>query len=382
MQVDMILDALKNLARIDKSDLLGFCMKIPESCRDAIRRTEETEIPKEVKVSKQITIKYGKPRNIIVTGMGGSAIGGEILQDWLRDRLTVPVEICRDYVLPAYADRSTLVIAVSFSGETEETLSAFVDAIGRRCMVITISSGGRLLSASKGMKLPHVVIPNGRPPRAAIPHLFFPLPILLEKMDVIAGLDRELNETIQVVESVGKENSPLIATRENPSKTLALELRESIPVVYGFRQFRAIAHRLKTQFNENSKQFSTYNVFPELNHNEIVAWESPEIATKGFAVVLIRDPDEPLEIKHRIEIIKRFAAQRAQKVLEIPANGKQRLAKMFSVMLKGDFASVYLAILRGLDPTPVKTIDETKAELSRKSDMLQKLDREILKLTN
>lgn len=380
MQGDTILDKLQELEKIDKSNMLGLCTKTPECCQDAIQRAKAISIPNEAEISEKITIRYREPKNIIIAGMGGSAIGGEILQDWLQDRLAIPIHICRDYVLPAYADRNTLVFAVSFSGETEETLSTFVDAVGRKCMTVAMSSGGHLFSFSKKLQIPHVTIPNGRPPRAAIPYLFFPLPILLEKMDVISNVGREIDETIQVLEKVSEENSPLIPTKENMSKTLALGLAETIPVVYGFRQSRVIAHRIKTQFNENSKLFSAYNVFPELNHNEAVAWEANETSTRKFSVVLIRDHDEPPEIRHRIEITKMLAFHKAQKVLEIFAIGKQRLAKMFSVLLTGDFASVYLAILRGIDPTPVKTIDKIKVEMSRKSNVLQRLDEKILKI--
>jgi len=134
---------------------------------------------------------------------------------------------------------------------------------------------------------------------------------------------------------------------------------------------------MKTQFNENSKLFSTYNVFPELNHNEVVGWEVSEDFAKKISVILIRDRDEPPEIKHRIEMTKMLALHKAQKVLEIYAKGKGRLAKMFSVLLVGDLTSVYLAILRGIDPAPVKTIDLIKREMSRKFDVVDKLEGEI-----
>ncbi|MDH5779642.1 MAG: bifunctional phosphoglucose/phosphomannose isomerase, partial [Candidatus Bathyarchaeota archaeon] len=341
---------------------------------------KKIKIPNEVKVSKKITIKYRKPQNIIITGMGGSAIGGEILQDWLRDKLPIPIEICRNYTLPAYANRNTLVFAISYSGETAETLNTFIDAIRRKCMTITISSGGHLLSFSKNLQIPHVTIPSGRPPRAAISYIFFPLPILLEKMDILSNTEKDIEETIRVLKKVSRENSPHIPTKKNMSKTLALELKETIPVIYGFGQSRAVAHRMKTQFNENSKLFSTYNVFPELNHNEAVGWEAHEDFAKKISVILIRDRDEPPEIKHRIEMTKMLALHKAQKVLEIYARGKGRLAKMFSVLLVGDLASVYLAILRGIDPAPVKTIDLIKREMSRKFDVVDKLEGEILEM--
>ena len=375
-----ILDKPEELEKIDKSNMLNLCVKTPEHCQDAIQRAKKIKIPNEVEISKKITIKYKKPQNIIITGMGGSAIGGEILQDWLQDKLLIPIQICRDYTLPAYANRNTLVFAISYSGETAETLSAFIDAIRRKCMTITISSGGRLLSFSKKLQIPHVTIPNGRPPRAAIPYLFFPLPILLEKMDILSNTEKHIQETIRVLKEVGRENSPQILTKTNLSKRLALQLKETIPAIYGFGQFRAIAHRMKTQFNENSKLLSVYDVFPELNHNEAVGWEVSEDLAKKFSVILIRDHDEPPEIKHRIEMTKILALHKAQKILEIYARGKGRLAKMFSVLLVGDLASVFLAILQGVDPAPVKTIDLIKREMNRKFDVAGKLDGEIRKM--
>lgn len=380
MRETTILDKPEELKKIDKSNILNLCVKTPEYCQDAIQRAKKIKIPNEVKVSKKITIKYRTPQNIVITGMGGSAIGGEILQDWLRDKLPIPVQICRNYTLPAYADRNTLVFAISCSGETEETLSAFIDAIHRKCMIITISSGGHLLSFSKKLKIPHVTIPNGRPPRAAIPYVFFPLPVLLENMDILSNVENDIEEAIRVLKKVGGENSPRVPTKKNMSKMLALELKETIPVVYGFGQFRAVAHRMKTQFNENSKLFSTHDVFPELNHNEAVGWEASETFTKKFSVVLIRDNDESPEIRHRIEMTRLLALHKAQKVLEIYARGKGRLAKMFSVLLVGDFVSVYLAIVRGMDPAPVKTIDRIKWEMTKKFNMLERLEGEIRKM--
>lgn len=377
---ETILDKSEEVKEIDRSNLLNLCVKAHEDCQDAIQRAEKIKIPNEVKISQKITIKYRKPQNIIITGMGGSAIGGEILQDWLRDKLPIPIQICRNYTLPAYANRNTLVFAISYSGETAETLNAFIDAIRRKCMTVTISSGGHLLSFSKNLQIPHVTIPSGRPPRAAIPYIFFPLPILLEKMDILSNTEKDIEETIRVLKKVSRENSPHIPTKKNMSKTLALELKETIPVIYGFGQSRAVAHRMKTQFNENSKLFSTYNVFPELNHNEVVGWEVSEDFAKKISVILIRDRDEPPEIKHRIEMTKMLALHKAQKVLEIYARGKGRLAKMFSVLLVGDLVSVYLAILRRVDPAPVKTIDLIKREMNRKFDVVYKLEREIRKM--
>jgi glucose/mannose-6-phosphate isomerase len=364
-----VLDQPEKVRKIDKSNMLSHLMKTPAYCLDVIKRAKRVKVPERV-----------KPKNIVIAGMGGSAIGGEILQNWLRDELPIPIQVCNDYTLPAYANKGTLFFANSYSGNTEESLSTFLGAIRRKCMTITITSGGHLLSLSKELQVPYVNIPSQLPPRAALPYLFFPLPVLMERMNVLPSVDKNLQEAIHVLKKVGEENAPEIPTEDNPAKKLALELVETIPIIYGFRQYGSVAHRLKTQFNENSKVPSKYDVFPELNHNETVGWEAPELLTKNYSIILIRDPGEPPEIRHRIETTKSLVLHKAKKVLEIFARGEGKLAKMFSVLRVGDFTSVYLAILQGVDPTPVKTIDEVKRELGKKFSMVEKLKAELTAL--
>lgn len=380
MQEMSVLDRLEEVEKIDKSGMLKICMKMPEHCRDAIQRAKGTKIPKKVKVSEKITIRYKRPQHIIITGMGGSAIGGEILRDWLRDRTSIPIEVCRDYVLPAYANKDTLVFALSYSGNTEETLSAFVEAINRGCMVIAVTSGRHLLSFSEKLGIPYVKIPRGMQPRAAIPYLFFPLPFLMEKMGILSNIEKETEEALLVLEELSREMAPQTPTKKNLSKKLAVELDGTVPVVYGFRQYEALARRLKAQFNENTKIPSKQDVFPELNHNEVMGWEAPETVTKQFSVILLRDPNEPPEIKHKIEATKDLALKKAQKILEIYAKGEKNLAKIFSILHVVDLASVYLAILRKTDPTPVETITKIKKEVEKRFNLVRKLEEEMRKI--
>jgi glucose/mannose-6-phosphate isomerase len=360
-----VLDQPEEIKKIDKSDILGYCAKTSIYCKEAVKR------------AKKVSVRYGKPQQIVIVGMGGSAIGGEILKGWLFDELPIPIEVCRDYSLPAYANEDTLVFAISCSGKTEETLSAFVEAVKRRCKTITITSGGHLLSFSEQLQVPHVIVPSELPSRVTLPYLFFPLPIFLEKLGVLQNKEKEIQETIRIVKQLSRENSPETPTRGNPSKKLALELKETIPVVYGFRQYAAIARRLKTQFNENSKVPSKHDVFPELNHNEVVGWEASEALTKRFSILLIRDREEPPEIRHRIETTKSLMLHKAQKVLEIYARGESKLAKIFSVLFVGDLASVYLAILRNTNPTPVESINKIKEEMMKRFNAIEKLKIEV-----
>ncbi|MEM2935905.1 MAG: bifunctional phosphoglucose/phosphomannose isomerase [Candidatus Bathyarchaeia archaeon] len=372
-----VLDREEEIKEIDKSGMLKICMRIPEDCAEAIKRAKGIKIPGEVKISESISIRYKQPQHVLIAGMGGSAIGGEILRDWLLDQVPLPIEVCRDYTLPNYADQNTLVFVISYSGKTEETLRALVDAIRRGCMVMAITSGGYLLSISKKLRIPCLKILGGMPPRAAIPYLFFPLPVLMKKMGLPLEIEEDISETAENLRKLRKETAPQTITENNPSKKLALELVDTIPIVYGFGPYGAVAHRWKTQFNENSKVPSYWEVFPELNHNEVMGWEAPETLTRKFSVILLRDQDEQPEIRRKIEVTKELALCKAQRVLEIYAVGRCKLAKIFSLLHIGDMTSVYLAILRRVDPTPVGTIERIKERIGEKFDITQSLKEEI-----
>ena len=363
-----VLDNLSEIKRIDESDMLSFCVDAPK------------HYAKAAKQAKTVSISYPKPQTIIVAGMGGSAIGGELLKDWARDKIAVPIEVCREYSLPAYANKNTLVFVISYSGETEESLSVFLDAIKRKCMTVCISSGGVLHEFSEKLNVPHLCVPSGMAPRATLPYLFAPLPILLEKIGLVSDVTSEISETIKILRHVSDSSSPEKSFNNNFSKKLASNICGTVPVIYGFGIYRAVALRLKTQFNENSKVPAKWEFFPELNHNEIVGWEAVKELAKCFSVILIRDDDEPEAMRQRIQATKELICKESVKVFEIQSFGKSRLAKMSSVICIGDFASVYLAIMRGIDPTPVKTIDLLKEKMKR-SGVKEKIIGELQKFS-
>ncbi|MCW4052100.1 MAG: bifunctional phosphoglucose/phosphomannose isomerase [Candidatus Bathyarchaeota archaeon] len=378
-----ILDRPVRVKTLDKSNMLEACERLPDSCRVAIKLSKRLHIPGKIRVSGQSGITFMKPRNLVVAGMGGSAIGGEMLKDWLRDKSSVPVEVSRDYSLPAYVDERSLVIAISYSGETEETLSAFVDAIKRRCMVLTLSSGGHLEKFSKRLQIPHLKIPSDFPaPRAAIGYLFFPLVILMEKFKIVQDTKSEIDEALEALQQVSTRNALKTPLESNNAKRLALEIGNSIPVVCGFNENRSVARRLKCQFNENSKVLSKFETFPELNHNEIVGWEAPRSITKHFSAIFLRDSSEPPRIRSRIEMTKEIAMRKFSKVLEIHALGQSKLAKILSAVYIGDFASIYLALLREVDPTPTKNITYLKRTLKKQCDKTSEFEEEIKRLVD
>jgi glucose/mannose-6-phosphate isomerase len=358
-----VLDDLAGTRRIDKSCMLAFCVDEAQNYREA------------VKVAEKVSLSYANPANIIVAGMGGSAIGGELLKDWARDKAPVPIEVSRAYSLPAYANERSLVLVMSYSGETEETLSSFLDAVKRRCMIFCVSSGGSLLEFAEKLGVPYLWVPSGMPPRAALPYMFVSLLKAVEKAGVVSGVSGELSEATKILEHVSGENAPEKPVKDNFAKTLASGINGSVPVVYGFGIYRSVAQRFKQQFNENSKMPSKWEFFSELNHNEIVGWEKAEKLAGCFSTVFIRDKSESDAIRSRIETTKTLMPYDS-KMFEVWSQGKSTLAKMLSTVCVGDFTSVYLAVLRGVDPTPVETISLLKEKM-RQVGTKEKIKREL-----
>jgi glucose/mannose-6-phosphate isomerase len=345
-----VLDETEKMKSIDKGNMINFCVNSAKLYE------------KGAKLAGKIKVSYPKPENIIVAGMGGSGIGGDLLKDWARNKTAVPIEVNREYQLPLYAGKKTLVLITSYSGDTEESLGAFLDALKRKCMIFCVSSGGALLENAERLKISYLRVPGGMPPRAALPYLFVPLFIYLEKTGLAS---EELKEALKLLERISNDNSPEKLATENFSKTLASNIGQTVPVVYGFGVYRSVAMRFKQQFNENSKVPAKWEVFSELNHNEIVGWEKSGELSKCFSSIFIRDKEEPTEIRSRIEITKDLVTKAGLKVFEVPVQGRSILAKILSTVCIGDFTSNYLAILRGVDPTPVKTINYLKESLKQ-----------------
>jgi glucose/mannose-6-phosphate isomerase len=365
-KAESVLDNTSKISEIDKSNMLGFCVDTAKHYREAARAAEK------------ISLSHTDPENIIVVGMGGSAIGGELLKDWARDKAQVPIEVSRAYSLPTYANERSLVFVISYSGETEETLSSFLDAVKRRCMIFCVSSGGSLLEFAENLGVPYLRVPSGMPPRAALPYLFVPLLKAAEKAGVVSGVSKELSEATKILARVAGENAPGKLVKDNFAKTLAAGVNGSVPEVYGFGFFRSVAQRFKTQFNENSKMPSKWEFFSELNHNEIVGWENAGALATCFSTIFLRDKMEPGEIRSRIETTKTLLPS-GSKMFEVWSQGTCALARMLSTVCIGDFTSVYLALLRGVDPTPVENINVLKKKM-KQSGTKEKIKRELAQL--
>ena len=330
------------------------------------------------KNAEKIKLDYPCPENIIISGMGGSAIGGELLKDYVWTTARVPIEINREYHLPNYANKKSLVILASYSGDTEETLSSLLDAVNRKCMIFCVSSGGNLIRLAEMLNVPYLQVCSGMPPRAALPHMLMPLLKCMEKINTIPKNLKEFSETTKVLEKISDENSPSKIARDNTAKKLALNLSDVMPVIYGFGPYRGVALRFKQQFNENAKVPGKWEYFSELNHNETMGWENAKQFAKYYSVILIRDEGEPPEIRSRIEATKTLMQSSISKIFEVWAQGKGNLTKILSTVLVGDFASVYLALLRNLDPTPVETVTLMKKKIEE-NGIKDKIIRELEK---
>jgi len=346
----LVLDDIAEIRKIDKNNMLSYIENIAEHYKMARKNSDA------------ISVNYPYPSNIIIAGMGGSAIGGEILQNWVKDKINVPLEVIRAYSLPAYANFQSLVLVLSYSGETEESLSVFLDALKKGCMIYCISSGGNLIKHAKRLGVPHLMVPSGMPPRAALPYMLTPLLLLIEKIGLVTTLSDELVEAIEILKQISKDNLPKIPTNKNQSKQIAMGIGNTVPVIYAFGIYSSIAHRFKQQFNENSKIPSAWDIFSELNHNEIVGWEQSGKFSKKYSLIFLRDKIEPIQMKSRIEITKSISSL-PLKTFDVWSKGNCDLAKMLSILCIGDFASVYHAILNNIDPTPVNTINLLKKKI-------------------
>lgn len=351
-----MLDELKKIEEVDKSGMLNYVANFPNQIKEAKQIVEDSNATSMYKID-----------NIIFSGMGGSAISGDIIQSLLRDRLDIPIFVTRQYDLPKWANKNTLVFSQSYSGNTEETLSTFKHAHQKHCKIVAISSGGKLQEYCEKRDVPYIKIPSGVQPRAATGYILFCSLYTFKKIGLLnKDIDNEIAETIQIVEEVKNNNKKEVPEEKNLSKQLAKKISNKIPQVYGWDFYMPIAKRWCTQINENSKLICRYDEVSECNHNDIVGWSMNPEVSKQFACILFRDHEnESIYISKRLNFMKKLFQDVAGTTIEIPIYAKRRLAKMMYAMYLGDFTSCYLAILRNIDPTPVEAIRELKEELAK-----------------
>jgi len=329
-------------------DVLG----IPDQLRDALWRIESARL------------EPGEADGILICGMGGSAIGGNLANAALGDRRTKPLMVIRGYSLPSWATPEWTVLCSSYSGETEETLACYesAGALGAKRTVVT--TGGRLAEMARADGVPVIPLPGGFQPRAAVAYMI----VAALEVAALCGAGPRLTSEIDVaashVEQLVAEWGP-DAAEDSLAKEIARGLLGSTPVIAGAGLTTPIAYRWKTQINENAKQPAFWHELPELDHNEIVGWEGAREVGR-FSAVFLDDSDAHPRVKERMDITERLIAGNAVASFRLETRGQTAIERVISLVFLGDLVSIYLATLRGVDPGPVKVIDELKAALAKR----------------
>ena len=344
------------LSELDPGDMHGAIAGFPGQIREAIRIGNHLVVDPNC---------YRNVENIIVCGMGGSAIGGEITLSLLYRSLPIPMYACRNYYLPSYAGKNSLVIGSSYSGNTEETLTAFEQARQEGCSLFALTTGGKLGKLAVEYDLPCIILPLvGLQPRAALAYSIVPMLLFFNKID-FADYDPnrfvDLASFLEIDQVNYRMDRPL---EDNPAKQLALKLHGSIPIIYsGPTLTDGIATRFKGQISENGKMLAFTNQFPEFNHNELVGWEELGDYGQYFKVIILHDQEDYQQVKTRMGIVRSMLKDKGIEVIDLETKGSNRLERIFSLIHMTDFVSYYLGILNEVDPTPVKPIEYLKSRL-------------------
>lgn len=345
------------LNKFDPSGMGKIIADFPMQCRQAVEIARKADV-------KLPRIAY---RNIIICGMGGSAIAGDVLASCLAEEMPSAIFVQRNYGLPGWVGTDDLVIASSYSGETEETLADFEEALKRKSTVAAITSGGKLKERCLSLEIPFITIPGGLPPRGALGYSFFSLLGLLISSGLVSDQSVALDETMDILEKLSGEYSTDKPGRENKAKQVAGDIFGYLPVVYAASDLMApVARRWANQLNENAKILSYWAVMPELCHNEIVGWEKlPEVGSKAKIFFLQDSGDHPRN-SLRFEVLQGIINTESAGIIKIQSQGGSKLARMFSLLYLADFISYYLALLNQVDPMPVKRIDRLKSVLKER----------------
>lgn len=348
-----------NYEIIDRSNMLQLLRDFPQQFREA----------RQIGEAFSLNIDPDKIRYIVFAGMGGSAIGGDLVISCLNPQLKIPASVNRNYFLPGFVDQSSLVIVSSYSGNTEESISCYEDAKAKGALIVCIGSGGKLVQQANQDGIPLIKIPAGAPPRTALAYLSLPILILLSKSGFANVNSDDFDETEQLLEQEAERYSP--AAQENLALHLANQLKNKIPILYSSADFLpAVAVRWKGQFSENAKVLAFCNVFPELNHNEIVGWERLPNMLTNFQIIYFRDREDYIRNQTRMNITQGILEKTASPIIELYTEGKSRLARLFSLIYLGDWVSFYLAAINGIDPTPIEKIQILKNQLSSKDEKI------------
>lgn len=355
----MNLDDVQAIAKLDSEDVLGATERFADQCREAwaLGRAAR-DLPDAAGVD-----------NVVVFGMGGSGISGDILQALVEPRLGVPWRTIKGYgPVPEWIGRNTLAFLVSYSGNTEETLTAFEAIHARGARAVAVSSGGRLAELAGTYGVAHVQIPGGLQPRASLGFLALPLLAILVEIGLVPDRSNDVDEAVAGLGNLAKSCSRDIPVEKNMAKQLATSLSGRVPVIYGGSGLgEVVAYRFKCDLNEYAKSPAFANSVPEMNHNELQAYGSSNAASlHDFVVVLLRDADDHERVALRLDIMKRIVEGAGSDVIEVHSQGISFLARMLTLVMLIQLTAVYTGLINDIDPGPVPVIENFKRQLADK----------------
>lgn len=326
------------------------------------------QIAESKKIFEQAAISLEKERiqNILYLGIGASGLAGDLLHDVLFDDLKKPMDVVRSYFSPQFCDEHTLVIASSYSGETEETLSATKMAFESGAQIVCVTSGGSLKQFAEEKQLPLIELPSQFTSRQAFGYLFFPVYHLFGKLELIKNYDAELEDLIKFVKDIGRRNDYPNTNGYVLSRELANTIQNKIPIIYSTAPYlKSVSLSWKNEIQQKAKSLAFFNVIPEMNHNEIIGWEWDSPALKNFIVIFLENKDVHPRIFKRIELTKQIIKSKGVEVVDIYAEGNTVMEKVFCLILLGDWVSYYLALLYKKDPSEIKHVEFLKKEMAK-----------------
>jgi glucose/mannose-6-phosphate isomerase len=341
--------------QIDKLGMLSHLHDFPGQCQQAWEKIMHFDLPPE----------YKGIDKVIILGMGGSAIGGDVVRRLALAESKAPVWVHRDYGLPPFTDENTLVIASSYSGNTEETISAFTQSLKTGAKKLVLTTGGKLKQLAEGEGIPVFIIDYQAPPRAAFPHSFITLLGIFQKLGLLKDKSAELQEGLKALNKLASDLVETTPLASNPAKQLATKLYRQAVIIYGAEFLSEVARRWKAQLNENSKTLAFFELFPELNHNAVVGYGFPPEVKERLFVVLLHSNLLNSRNQLRYEATTQLLAKAKIKYQMVGGSGASPLAQVMSLILFGDYTSLYLAMLNRIDPTPLDSVDFVKKYLAQ-----------------
>ncbi|MBI4199574.1 MAG: bifunctional phosphoglucose/phosphomannose isomerase [Chloroflexi bacterium] len=349
-----VLDQPEVYQRLDPSRLVDRIASLPDQCWQAWREGLAFEVPPQ----------YSRVEAIVLAGMGGSAIGGDLLAGLAALEEAPPIVVSRDYSLPRWVGPTTLVLVSSYSGDTPETLSAYRQARQQGACMVAITSGGALAQEAMRERVALFQVSYRGEPRSALGYSFVAPLAFLCKLGHLSGKEKDVEESVALLRDLASAFAPSVPQAQNLAKTLAISLQGRLPVIYGAGFLGAVARRWKTQLNENSKVWAFHEELPEACHNAVQGYALPATLHQQASVLLLHSTLLDGRVSRQYDAVQDILEQAGIPHRRLDGVGRTPLAHLFTTLYLGDYASYYLAILNNADPSPVPAIEDVKQRLA------------------